>query len=316
MCRTVLFGFVERQDAGFIERCCHLISFLLFISFQKACHDIFCFRGILYDDGTCETADVCYDVYIRASVVSELMPTVAMTQNRRYVEDLIEQITHSRTHEFQIKLFYHADELNYVDYFILYLIVYRNSEALQVHSNRGLLFRNKTISVVRDAIAISHNIFHDYVLNVESFNVSFNNESGSLHVPSLKKDNTMDVLHEVEQNLTNGSCTRQVVSFNKIRTCPYMEIPLKAYFFSVNKVNLILEDTLSNPTQVFKLFHWEYMIAEEQLRICITDFFRLKGFLPKPMGNGASPFLVTVRHDCYCCINIYIQSIFLIFSTY
>ena len=250
---------------------------------------------------------MCYEMYIRASAVMERLPTVDMIQNERYTETLIQEIPHFGEHLLQRSLFYHADEFGSIDYFLLYLIVDESWKYLLAQNEKGLLLRDKTISVLRGTS--DDNIYDDYILHMESYNVSCNEGIASVYVPSLNDYNPC-LLYEV-QSETYGSCTRKLVAFNKVRMCPYLEIPLEAYPFSVDKGNLAFLDDSENSEQVdaFELLQWEYMIKDDQLLICVSDMLRLLSFLPRPADSGAAPFLI--REECFCFINICVTSTYL-----
>ena len=267
---------------------------------QKVCHDIVCFNGTLYDDGACETKDVCYEMYIRATPV-KLMPPINVTKDRRYLEDLSRNIANFDEHVKTKNLFYHVDEFENIDYFILRLIADSHWAYLQDRIKKGLIVRNKTVMVTRPfVLPISDKDIGDidnYTVNIEPFNVTLNSKGDKLFVPSLNKENTLDVLDAVDQNLTLGSCELRVVTFNKIRVCPHLEIPFETYPFAITKGCLVLE-TLANQRHGFQLFHWEYMIKGDQLLICVTDFYRLNGYLHIPAGNVA-PYLTGEVFRCY-----------------
>ena len=274
--------------------------------FQKVCHNIVCFNGTLYDDGACDTQDACYEMYIRATAF-EPMPPVNVTKDRRYLEDLSRNIANFDEHVMTKNVFYHVDEFENIDYFILHLVADSHWDYLRDSIEKGLIVRNKTVFVTRRfVLIISDKDIDNYTVSIEPFNVTLNSKGDKLFVPSLNKENIIDVLDAVDQNLTSGSCELHVVTFNKIRVCPHLEIPLETYPFAVTKGCLVLE-TLANQRHGFKLFHWEYMIKGDRLLMCVTDFNRLNGYLQIPTGNVASHLTGEVFR-CYMMISLVLFS--------
>ena len=272
-----------------------------------------CFDRTYYDNGICETEDVCYELYMRASPVDERKPSVNITKDMQYLKDLIKSIIiFDKDVLLTEKVFYHVDEYKDIDYFILHFIANSHWVYLQEWIDNEVFLQNETVKVFPQiGIFLNGNYEHadEYVVNIEPFNVTLNGEGNKLFVPSLNNENTMDVLDAVDQNSTLlGSCGLHVVKFNKIRICPYLEIPLQTYPFTINRDYLVLK-TLANQRQEFKLFHWEYMIEGDRLRMCITDFYKLYSYLPNPEDTVASHLTGDVCH-CY----MYMVTLYVTFS--
>ena len=209
--------------------------------FQKLCHDVLCFSGTLYDIGTCASEEVCYEVYIKASAVNINLSADDTVRNERYIDKFIDEIPEIETMVLQLNLYYHTNGLGYFEYFFLHLIVNEFWGYLQEQTNKGLLLRNKLISVLPPGYHLDDGVFHVYALNVTSYNVKFGEEVDIRHAPSINEVNDMDEVHAV-QNFTFESCIWPVVTFNKVRLCPYLEVPLNSYPLSVESGNLVLND--------------------------------------------------------------------------
>ena len=277
----------------FVARPFPLIS-LIYVTFmfQKVCHDVLCFSGYLYDSGTCESEKVCYDVYIKASAVNRNLSADDTVRNERYIDTFIDAIPEIETMILQLNLYYHTSGLGYVEYFFLHLIVNEAWRYLQEQTNKGLQLRDNLMSVVPPGHHLDDGIFHVYALNVMSYNLSFGEEVDLTHARSLNAVNGIDELHAV-QNFTFGSCILLVVTFNKVRLCPYLEVPLNSYPLSVKSGTLVFKDNSANSKQehAFELLGWEYMIKGDQLLICVSDMIRLLSFVPIPERNASSPVL-------------------------
>ena len=240
------------------------------------------------------------------SVITELRPSVDTIQNDQYyIDDLLDRlnihIPHFEENVLQMKVFYHADGFNLVDYFLLYLIVDGAYEQVRGEDEKELFLHNKTIRQFQPSGLFDDEI-HDYILRIESYNITVLEETASLYVPSLSEANNSDLLHVVKFTNTS-SCTRQqVVPFNKVRICSYFEISLTKFAFSVSTGHLIFAENSANPKPILKLLPWEYMIKEDHVLICITDFFRLYSLLSVQVSNGAS--LVLKRDECCCWMYI------------
>ena len=282
----------------------------IYFMFQKVCHDVLCFSGTLHEIGTCASEDVCYEVFIKASPVKGNLSINDAIRNERsyirYIDIFVDKIREIQRRILQLNLYYHASGLVYVEYFLLYLIVNDASGYLQDQVDKGLLLRDKIIGVRPPGYRKDDFYAYDfYALNVMSYNVSFGEEVDLRHAPSLNADNGIDELHTV-QNFTFGSCISPVVIFNKVRLCPYLEVPLNSYPLSVKIGNLVLKDNSTNAKRehVFELLEWEYMIKGDQLLICVSDMIRLLSFLPNPERNVASPVLQRFGLVFYICIII------------
>ena len=276
--------------------------------FQNVCHDIMCFNGALFDNGLCDTEDVCYELYIRATPLDERIPPANITKDTRYLEDLSWNITNFDKDVLTENVFYHVDKFENIGYFILRLIANSRWKYLRDWISSGLVVQNKTAAVPRHiGIFVIGDYFgynsDKYAVNIESFNVTLNSKGDKLFVRSLNNENTIEALDAVDQNLTLGSCELHVVTFNKIRVCPHLEIPFETYPFTVTKGCLVLETNYANQKQGFKLFHWEYMIKGDQLLMCITDFYRLNAYLQIPEVNVA----LHLTGDVLRCYMIIVQ---------
>ena len=240
-------------------------------------------------------------MYLRA--ITDTPPTVYIMR-RGYIRQLEIELYDTILYEenvLQLHIYYHADGLGTVDFFLLHLIVNENSGYLRDQAERGLFLRNNTLSVLR--FSAGKYIFDEYVLQIMSYDVSFNEGTSSVYVPSANDVNSMDLLRSVLKRNFN-TCLNKVVTFNKVRICPYLEVPLKSYPLSVKRGNLVIEDSLANskPVHTFALLQWEYMIKGDQLLICISDMNRLLSALSKPVGNDAS----LVRYEFLFCMIVYL----------
>ena len=274
-------------------------SVLFLYNFQRECHDILCYSGTLYNAGSCAYESVCYEVYLKA--ITDTPPTVNVIKHG-YIRQL-EMAKLFKTNVLQLHIYYHADDFGHVDYFVLHLIVNEYWGYLRDQTEKGLLLRNNTMSVSRPTLV--DNIYDEYVLQIMSYDVSFSEGMSSAYVPSANDVNSFDLLRSIQKH-TYSTCTHKVVTFNKVRICPYLEVPLKSYPLSVKRGNLVIEDSSANskPVHTFELLQWEYMIKRDQLRICISDMNRLLSALSKPVGNDAS----LVRYEFLSCMIVYLFS--------
>ena len=276
----------------------------MFYIFQKVCRDALCYSGLSPTDGSCQNEEVCYEMYVTVSVITELRPSVDAIQNGQYIGNLLFQINkhipHFEGYVLQMKVFYHADGFNLVDYFLLYLIVDGAYEQVRGENKKQLFLHNKTIML--EPRGIETDEIHDYILRIESYNITVLEETAFLYVPSLSGANSSDLLHAVKFTNMSSCIRQQVVPFNKVRICPYFEISLTTFAFSVSNGHIIFVETSANPKPKLKLLPWEYMIKEDHVLICITDFSRLHSLLSVQVSNGAS--LLLKRDECCCCIFI------------
>ena len=247
-----------------------------------------CFNNdTLFDHRVCGEENVCYEVYIKASAVKGNLPADDIIENERYIEKMLAEIPGYHNIA-QLSLFYHADVFGWLDYFLLHLIVDEYWETLN-DAYQGIYFVNETIRVLR--FTSDGAIYDRYALHVVSYNVSNDDGISSMDARKFNEINAKGDLHAVK-NFIFGKCN-QVATFNKIRACPYLQMPLNAYHLSVKGGNLILKDNSATSKQehVFELLEWEYMIKGDQLQICVSDMIKLLSFLPNPERNAASSVL-------------------------
>ena len=247
---------------------------------------------------------VCYEVYLRAIAITDKLPTVDMVQATEYTRRLVNAIPFYGEDVLQLHLYYHEDGLGSVDYFLLHLIVNENWGYLHDQTEKGLLVRVKTMLVLRNNL--EENMYDEYVMQIMTYNISFNDKMSSVYVPSVNDENSMDLL-QVDEKYSYDSCAHKVVTFNKIRLCPYLEMPLNTYPLSVKNGNLVLDDSSANsmPVHTFELLQWEYMIKGDQLLICTPDMNRLLSALSKPVANSASVVLKRYKFSMYIIICLF-----------
>ena len=228
------------------------------------------------------------------------MSADGIIQNERYVNTLLTEILYQFQTILQVKLFHHVSKRGRLDYFLLHLIVDESMEFLQ---NRGVYFLNKTIKVLR--FTFNDEIFDEYALNIVSYNLSYEEGVSSVDAPRFTERKVMDMgdLHTV-QKLIFGSCPLKVVTFNQVRICPYLEVPLNSYHLFVKGVNLVLQNNSANSMQghTFELLEWEYIIKGDQLLICVSDMLRLLSFVLKPEGNSA---FACTQTNCIVILYLY-----------
>ena len=236
-------------------------------------------------------------MYLRA--ITDTPPTVYIMR-RGYIRQL--EIELYEENVLQLHIYYHADGLGTVDFFLLHLIVNENWGYLRDQAERGLFLRNNTLSVLRSSAG--KYIYDEYAMQIMSYDVSFSEGMTSVYVPNANDVNSMDLLRSILKRTFKTCLRKKVVTFNKIRICPYLEVPLKSYPLSVKRGNLVIEDSSANskPMHTFELLQWEYMIKGDQLLICISDMNRLLSALSKPVRNDAS----LVRYEFLFCMIVYL----------